>query len=86
MLCRSCAEMPLRRRREVVLRVKEPGWHHLVGLLCARCGTAVSALGLQDLFSAKVRQLELFGFAAERALPDPVARLGFFGPGKNNDS
>jgi hypothetical protein len=78
--------MPLRRRREVVLRVKEPGWHHLVGLLCSRCGTAVSALGLQDLFSAKVRQLELFGFAQEGCMSDPVARVDFFGRGKHNDS
>jgi hypothetical protein len=86
MLCSSCAEMPLRRRREAALREKDPGWVHLLGLLCPRCGTAVPDLGFQDLFTAKVRQLELFGFAQEAPLSDSVPGLTFFRPGKPNDS
>ncbi len=78
--------MPLRRRREVVLRVRDPGWHYLLRLLCSRCGTAVPDVGFQDLFRAKVRQLEQFGLTQEASLSSMMSRLSFFGPGEQDHS
>ncbi len=65
MFCSTCAGMSPGRLREPVVRVRvrESGWHRMVGLICSRCGGALPDLGIQELFRAKIRQLEQFGFS-----------------------
>jgi hypothetical protein len=66
MLCSTCTGMSLRLLQEPVVRVRESGWHRIVGLICSRCGSAVQDFGIPELFRAKVRQLEQFGFSYDR--------------------
>ncbi len=63
------------------MRHRAPEWNHLAPLFCYSCGAAISGVGIEDLFIAKVRQLELFGFSAEPSQADGFfARLRPTGP------
>jgi len=72
MLCRSCAEPPVQSEgalpadRPAVARPPLP-------VHCSGCGSPVSELRLEDLFSAKMRLLRMFGLSPEVEVSTPAA-------------
>jgi len=66
MLCRSCSE-PHDHAEEAQAAELPAAPRHPVPARCAGCGSSVSVsdVNLQDLFSAKVRLLGMFGLSSE---------------------
>jgi hypothetical protein len=63
MLCSGCAaNRPPHRPREVIVQVRRSGFRSLLPPLCPSCGLPMDSDGLQKHLSAKIRQLEQFGF------------------------
>ena len=79
MLCRSCTEAPHQEARgDLSPRTPSQAWWRVLLFRCVGCGSALSEIAIQELFTAKVRQLEQFGFALESPRAEPTVRPKFY--------